>query len=59
MVVENRKFVEKRSELKELHKGGMAEWFKATDCKSVGFSIAGSNPASFNINILRSFMIEI
>ena len=25
----------------------MAEWLKATDCKSVGFSYVGSNPTSF------------
>ena len=25
----------------------MAEWLKATDCKSVGFSYVGSNPTFF------------
>lgn len=31
-----------------LKKEGMAERFKAADCKSVEFLIAGSNPALFN-----------
>jgi hypothetical protein len=25
--------------------GGVPEWLKGTDCKSVGFAYAGSNPA--------------
>ena len=28
-----------------LRKGGVPEWLKGTDCKSVGFAYAGSNPA--------------
>lgn len=34
----------------------MAERFKAADCKSVEFLIAGSNPAFFN-NIFKKFEI--
>lgn len=47
MVVEKEKFVEKNI-LKNLNNncfGKMAEWFKAVDCKSIEFLIAGSNPA--------------
>ena len=27
-----------------MHNGGMPEWLKGTDCKSVGFAYVGSNP---------------
>ncbi len=29
--------------------GGVPEWLKGTDCKSVGFAYAGSNPAPSTI----------
>src|SRR5437764_13763478 len=29
----------------EILTGGVPEWLKGTDCKSVGFAYAGSNPA--------------
>ena len=32
----------------------MTEWFKVADCKSVGISIIGSNPISFNELIIRN-----
>ena len=35
----------KRKKIKK--KEEMAEWFKAADCKSVGFPIVGSNPSLF------------
>jgi hypothetical protein len=30
--------------------GGVPEWLKGTDCKSVGFAYAGSNPAPSTIH---------
>lgn len=38
----------KKMQSKKFKKEEMAEWFKAADCKSVDFIIAGSNPAFFN-----------
>ncbi len=28
----------------KLHNGGVPEWLKGTDCKSVGYAYVGSNP---------------
>src|SRR5947207_15923027 len=34
--------------------GGVPEWLKGTDCKSVGFAYAGSNPAPSTIREQKS-----
>ena len=35
--------------------GGVGEWLKPADCKSVAYGYAGSNPApSTSLNILRA-----
>ena len=33
--------------------GGMPEWLKGTDCKSVGSAYVGSNPTPSTIPLLR------
>ena len=35
--------------------GGVAEWLKATDCKSVLSEYAGSNPAPTTIFLVKCF----
>ena len=39
--------------------GGVPEWLKGTDCKSVGFAYAGSNPAPSTIFMTFSLVIVI
>ncbi len=40
------------------NKGSMPEWLMGTDCKSVGNTYAGSNPARPNANYLIEFNVE-
>ena len=35
--------------------GEVPEWLKGTDCKSVGYAYAGSNPALSTIRLRRGF----
>ena len=42
----------------ERTRGEVPEWLKGTDCKSVGFAYAGSNPA-LSTNTLPTVSIDV
>jgi hypothetical protein len=44
------------------HPGGVPEWLKGTDCKSVGFAYVGSNPTPstrFQVSGFRKTAVKV